>query len=550
MEQKIKSQLGSQMDVHMKVGAKLIMGFLAVATIAGIIGTIGYLNILKIDRADTFLYEKCTVPMGQMTDITEGFERSVANLNYLALEKTNSADYHKIIDHDLKQIDETLKGYKSTLIDAQDEKNYNQMLVQFTAYAKYAEQMKALAHAGKYDEMLVLRGAEKDTRLKIRALLRQVNDLNLKAAKVTSEQNTTHANHVGHLTVLFTVLGFCLSLGLGLLISRGITKPLAGAVAVANSIAEGDLRVNLEVTSKDEIGQLRSALQHMVANLREMISRTVDISAGIVSASNQLHTTSEQIATGTEEVACQSNTVATASEEMATTSSDIARNCGAAAEASQQSAGAANAGALVVQETITGMGVIADRVRQTAHTIEALGSSSERIGDIVGTIEDIADQTNLLALNAAIEAARAGDQGRGFAVVADEVRALAERTTRATREIGEMIKSIQNETKAAVKAMEEGVHEVEKGAISSQKSGQAIEEILGRINEVSLQVSQIATAAEEQTATTGEVTSNIQQITEVVNQSAKGAEETACAAAQLATQAQELQDLVRRFRLA
>ena len=534
----------------MKVGAKLIIGFLAVASIAGIIGTIGYLNIHKIDRADTFLYEKCTVPMGQMADITEGFERSVANLNYLALEKNNDPNYLKIIDHDLKQIDEALKGYRSTLIDTQDEKNYNQMLVQFAAYAKYAEQMKALAHAGKYDEMLVLRGAEKDTRLKIRALLRQVNDLNLKAAKVTSEQNTTHANQVGHLTILFTVLGFCLSLGLGLLISRGITKPLAGAVAVANSIAEGDLRVSLDVTSRDEIGQLMSALQHMVAHLREMISRTVDISAGIASASNQLHATSEQIATGAEEVACQSNTVATASEEMATTSSDIARNCGAAAEASQQSAGAANAGALVVQETITGMGVIADRVRQTAHTIEALGASSERIGDIVGTIEDIADQTNLLALNAAIEAARAGDQGRGFAVVADEVRALAERTTGATREIGEMIKSIQNETKAAVKAMEEGVHEVEKGAISSQKSGQALDEILGRINEVSLQVSQIATAAEEQTATTGEVTSNIQQIAEVVQQSAKGAEETACAAAQLATQAQELQDLVRRFRLA
>jgi methyl-accepting chemotaxis protein len=202
-----------------------------------------------------------------------------------------------------------------------------------------------------------------------------------------------------------------------------------------------------------------------------------------------------------------------------------------------------------VQETITGMNIIADRVRQTSRTIEALGSRSEQIGDIVGTIEDIADQTNLLALNAAIEAARAGEQGRGFAVVADEVRALAERTTKATREIGEMIKAIQNETREAVKAMEEGVNEVEKGATSSQKSGLALEEILGRINEVSMQVNQIATAAEEQTATTGEVTSNIQQITEVVHQTARGAEETASAAAQLAEQAQGLQNLVRQFKL-
>jgi len=117
------------------------------------------------------------------------------------------------------------------------------------------------------------------------------------------------------------------------------------------------------------------------------------------------------------------------------------------------------------------MSVIADRVRQTSKTIEALGIRSEQIGDIVGTIEDIADQTNLLALNAAIEAARAGEQGRGFAVVADEVRALAERTTRATREIGEMIKAIQKETRGAVNAMEEGVQEVGKGAASSKKRG-------------------------------------------------------------------------------
>jgi methyl-accepting chemotaxis protein len=195
------------------------------------------------------------------------------------------------------------------------------------------------------------------------------------------------------------------------------------------------------------------------------------------------------------------------------------------------------------------MNVIAERVRQTSKTVEALGNRSDQIGQIVGTIEDIADQTNLLALNAAIEAARAGEQGRGFAVVADEVRALAERTTRATREIGEMIKAIQSETRAAVKAMEDGVHEVEKGAVSSQKSGQALQEILERINEVTMQVNQIATAAEQQTATTGEVTSNIQQITEVVHQTARDADETAGAAAQLSQQANDLQNLVSRFRL-
>ncbi len=351
------------------------------------------------------------------------------------------------------------------------------------------------------------------------------------------------------ITVVLVVAALLVGILTSYLITLSITRPLAEGVRVADALADGNLTIQVSSTGRDETGLLMERLGYMVRNLRDMISRTVDISSGIAAASNQLHSTATQIATGAEEVSCQANTVATASEEMSATSSDIARNCSMAADASRQTSESATSGAQVVNETITGMNVIADRVRETSRTIEALGTRSDQIGEIIGTIEDIADQTNLLALNAAIEAARAGEQGRGFAVVADEVRALAERTTKATREIGEMIKAIQKETQEAVTAMDEGVREVEKGAESSQKSGRALEEILERINEVSMQVNQIATAAEEQTATTGEVTSNIQQINEVVHATAQGAEETAKAAAQLAGQAEELQSLVSRFRL-
>jgi methyl-accepting chemotaxis protein len=188
-------------------------------------------------------------------------------------------------------------------------------------------------------------------------------------------------------------------------------------------------------------------------------------------------------------------------------------------------------------------------VQESARTVESLGARSDQIGAIIGTIEDIADQTNLLALNAAIEAARAGEQGRGFAVVADEVRALAERTTRATREIGEMIKAIQGETRDAVAAMEQGVSQVEAGTIEAARSGEALRDILEQVNSVAMQVNQIATAAEEQTATTGEIASNMQQITEVVQQTSCGAQESATAAAQLNNNAGELQRLVQQFRL-
>jgi methyl-accepting chemotaxis protein len=363
-------------------------------------------------------------------------------------------------------------------------------------------------------------------------------------------KNALKANHdakIASYTIILLV-GVAVAL-LAFGVSQAITRPIGTCVDVADRLAEGDLTVAITVNSKDETGMLLSSMKNMTERLRDLMTKLSELSSGIASASNELHSTAEQIATGAEEIAAQTNTVATASEEMSATSTDIARNCTMAAEASRHTGASATEGSNVVNQTITGMNTIADRVKETSKTVSALGARSEQIGQIVGTIEDIADQTNLLALNAAIEAARAGEQGRGFAVVADEVRALAERTTKATREIGEMIKAIQNETKAAVRAMEEGVIEVEKGAESSQRSGQALEEILCRVNEVTTQINQIATAAEEQTATTSEVTTNIQQVTEIVQQSARGAEETASAASQLANQAQQLQGLVRRFRV-
>lgn len=378
------------------------------------------------------------------------------------------------------------------------------------------------------------------------------NDVIQNAYLLLAVNNTRLSSGLNASTVTMLGLGL-LALLLGTLcaifVSNSITNPLKDAVLVANALAEGDLRIDVVVKSKDETGQMMEAMKHMVQNLRTLISHTVTVSTSIVSATDHLHTTSTRIAVRMEEAGRQVNTVATASEEMAATSNDIAHNCTVVAESSRLTAASATAGSAVVNETISGMDLIAERVKLTSKTIEALGVRSEQIGDIIRTIEDIADQTNLLALNAAIEAARAGEQGRGFAVVADEVRVLADRTTKATKDISVMIKGIQKDTKEAVFVMGEGVHEVEKDVTCSHKSGQVLEEILQRIKDVGTQINQIATAAEEQTATTNEVTKNIQQITDVVLETAHGAEETVNEAKQLSEQAKSLLTLVSRFRL-
>jgi methyl-accepting chemotaxis protein len=312
---------------------------------------------------------------------------------------------------------------------------------------------------------------------------------------------------------------------------------------------EGDLTQRLVVQGKDECADAAHWLNEFIQKLNQTLSTVNKTSQSLAVATHELNTTADQMAVNAEEVANQASSVATASEEMAATSNDIASNCYAAADSAKLAAGTTQKGFEVVQHTVDGIRQRGQLTRQNAQAIASLGERSDQIGAIVATIEDIADQTNLLALNAAIEAARAGEMGRGFAVVADEVRALAERTTRATKEISDMIKAIQTETRQAIVSMEEGVRETEKGASEAGQLETALQAILEQVNEVTMQVSQIATAAEEQTATTSEITGNIHKISDVIEGTARGASKTSTAAGHLSQLGDELRRLMAQFRL-
>ena len=368
-------------------------------------------------------------------------------------------------------------------------------------------------------------------------------------ASSRTEQAIGSGREAKILLLIFSAVALVISFMISVLFSAAITRPIRACVEVADKIAEGNLMVTIESSGQDETALLMRAMHNMVSRMKETIAALSQASSEVTSAAADLHTTSRGMVSGAEEVVGQSASVATAGEQMASTSSEIAHSCHMTAENADRANESALEGATVVKNSIAAMKTIADRVKSAAVTVDSLGGRSEQIGEIIGTIEDIADQTNLLALNAAIEAARAGEQGRGFAVVADEVRALAERTTKATREIGEMIKTIQSETRTAVSAMNEGVNEVEKGTGEVAKSGQALQSILEQIGAVTQQANQIAIAAEEQTATTREISHNMQRITEIVQHSVNGAQETDHAASRLTRLAEDLQRNVGRFRL-
>lgn len=539
----------------MRMRSKLATGFILVALTAAIVGGIGVNFIVKMKAGGQKLYEKVTLPLGDLANIAAAFQRVRINVRD-AVASTDEKELESYLNN-IQKLRETItlrsESFEKTILTEEARKLFVEFKEARNAYGSYIDKIVELKQAKNIEAAQnLVEGAAKKAAFQEQELLDKLMASKEAQGKALAEENSLAATTAQKYMISFTIFGFVLAFCLGFFITRAIRTQLgadpAEVVEIAGQVASGNLAVEVDILGKRE-DSLIFAMHTMVANLRNLVTQTIDISSGIASASAQLHATAEQIATGSEEVAAQTSTVATASEEMAATSSDIARNCNLAADNSQGASTSAEKGGAVVQKTISGMHRIAEQVKSSAQTVERLGVRSEQIGEIVGTIEDIADQTNLLALNAAIEAARAGEQGRGFAVVADEVRALAERTTKATREIGEMIKAIQNETKAAVLAMEEGVSEVEKGARSSEESGHALVEILASINEVTMQINQIATAAEQQTATTNEVTNNIQQVTDIIHQSARGAEETSTAASQLEVQSQQLQNLVSNFRI-
>ncbi|MEK7773961.1 MAG: methyl-accepting chemotaxis protein, partial [Deltaproteobacteria bacterium] len=272
-----------------------------------------------------------------------------------------------------------------------------------------------------------------------------------------------------------------------------------------------------------------------------------DSSGLLASAAEQLSASSSQIAEGADRQSNQTTQVATAMEEMNATVLEVARNSQTVSESAKQARETAEQGGNVISQAVSAMKEVAESTSVTADTVKRLGKSSEDIGAIVSVINDIADQTNLLALNAAIEAARAGEQGRGFAVVADEVRKLAERTTRATKEISNMINSIQAETNKAVNEMADGTLKVENGVRLANEAGEALGKIVNGVHTVTEMISQIATSAEEQSATTDEITQNMDSIKDVSKTSVTAIAEAARASNEMARLATELKDLVSRF---
>lgn len=343
---------------------------------------------------------------------------------------------------------------------------------------------------------------------------------------------------------------FCLDLKDEEKKQKALILQQAHSIAVAlEALAKGDLTLQVNLDNNSYLYELGVNLQKSVSALHDVIAGVRESVNATASASSQISSSSEEMAAGAQEQSAQTTEVASAIEEMTNTIVETARNSSRASEAAKSAGAIAVEGGRVVDETILGMNRISDVVEKSAVTVQALGKSSDQIGEIVQVITDIADQTNLLALNAAIEAARAGEQGRGFAVVADEVRKLAERTAKATKEIAAMIRQIQKDTGEAVSSMNAGTEEVEKGKILTVKAGESLKQIITGAKDVLDIVTQVAAASEEQSTTAEQISKNIESINHVTNESASGIQQIAHASEDLSRLTLNLQNLVSKFKI-
>lgn len=343
--------------------------------------------------------------------------------------------------------------------------------------------------------------------------------------------------------------------GIGLLViwlvGHGIARPLKQMVTMLDDIAqgEGDLTRRLTSDRSDELGSIAKGFNTFLAKLQAMITQVVT-SVQSVSDSSE-HTADIAIRTniGVHKQMAEIDQVATAVHEMTATAQDVARNATQAAQAASHADQAAAQGMQIVRDTSNSIGVLAIEIGKAVGVVQTLAKDSENINAILTAIRGIAEQTNLLALNAAIEAARAGEQGRGFAVVADEVRNLAQKTQKATEEIQTMIQQLQQGTRDVVRVMEDSQNRTDESVQHAAKAAQALETITQAVSVINDMNTQIASAAEEQSAVADDINRNVINIGQVANEVAGGADESSAASADLTKLAEQQRRLINQFKV-
>lgn len=455
-----------------------------------------------------------------------------ANFNYALTNDTAQKALHQQHFEALK------KGFESLSDDirtgkwpAQDMSAVENLLNQLGAYGKARD----LAQSG--TELMIANEL-------LSGLQDHANTLYYAEEKRSSEQVV----RINYLLTCITLIALLASVLVPIVITRQIVQPLKQAVEAAQSIANGDLTVDLQTDRHDELGTLLQALHTMSGSLHGVISQISSGAHQLATSASQLASITSQTRQGIDSQRSETDMVATAMNEMAATAQEVARHSEQTAIAAKEADHEVSSVLTQSQDAISQIEALSHDISVSAASMGRLQHESERITRILDVIKLVADQTNLLALNAAIEAARAGEAGRGFAVVADEVRNLAQRTQESSLEIEQLIGELRKIADESVVMMQNSVEQTNTSVIGVRDTGAALEAITKQVSNIQKMGELIACAAEEQSVVSEEISQSVSRVRATAEETALSSAEISSASTELERLGTQLNVLVGHFR--
>lgn len=547
---------------NLKIKAKLIVCFVVLATLTGIVGAVGIINMNTLNTNSNDMYNNNFIPAQNLATI----QTSLENIRAQHLVAVYDKDINKLqtILDEIVKLDqlsnELLKKYEITIQDEQDRKLYNEVMDTLATYRTARTANLELIKQQKYDEVMIDVPRVTEARLKSAEAFQVLIDYNEKLATDTIAQNAINFKTQTIIMIIVVAGGILFAMGLGLIVASMISKPLNKMAEVADKLAVGDINVNVEADTKDEIGTLAKSFNKMITNIRGQALAAEKIAAGdltieidvksendllgrklheMVEKNNEILTNissaSEQVASGSKQVSDSSIALSQGATEQASAVEQLTASLEEIAVQTKQNAENANEANMIAEAAKTNAAQGNSQMKEMLKAMDEINDSSSKISKIIKVIDEIAFQTNILALNAAVEAARAGQHGKGFAVVAEEVRNLAARSANAAKETTDMI--------------EGSIKKVEGGTKIANQTADALNKIVEGVAKVASLVGDIAVASNEQASGIAQINQGIMQVSQVVQSNSATSEESAAASEELSSQADMLKEEVARFKL-